>query len=140
MGHPPRRGEIQQHRLFPFLLAAEPGHGPGTAGVIDQDVERTERLVDTRFHAIRGAVGGNVLDQYQRSFPLSGGNTVVNVSLVEDSSKAGQIDQKQNGSGVDLVAYVTQIAKRAVAGDLASGQGDISKALGARYGLTPRFR
>jgi lambda family phage tail tape measure protein len=71
---------------------------------------------------------------------LSGGNTVVNVSLVEDSSKAGQIDQKQNGSGVDLVAYVTQIAKRAVAGDLASGQGDISKALGARYGLTPRFR
>ncbi|MBT2180994.1 phage tail tape measure protein [Ralstonia pickettii] len=71
---------------------------------------------------------------------LSGGNTVVNVSLVEDSSKAGQVDQKQNGSGVDLVAYVTQIAKRAVAGDLASGQGDISKALGARYGLTPRFR
>ncbi|NMV36774.1 phage tail tape measure protein [Ralstonia insidiosa] len=71
---------------------------------------------------------------------LGGGGTVVNVQLVEDSSKAGQVEQKQTGSGVDLVAYVTQIAKRAVAGDLASGQGDISKALGQRYGLTPRFR
>lgn len=71
---------------------------------------------------------------------LGGGGTVVNVSLVEDSSKAGQVEQKQTGAGIDLVAYVTQIAKRAVAGDLASGQGDISKALGQRYGLTPRFR
>ncbi|WP_205169124.1 phage tail tape measure protein, partial [Burkholderia sp. LMG 13014] len=68
------------------------------------------------------------------------GGPVVNVSLVEDSSRAGQVEQKQTDSGVDIVAFVTKIARQAVAGDVASGQGDISKVLSQRYGLTPRFR
>ncbi|ALX12445.1 hypothetical protein P350_13295 [Burkholderia cepacia JBK9] len=85
----------------------------------------------------RSHAGGTIIPNNA----IGGGNqTVVNVKLVEDSSKAGQVDQKQSGSGVDIVAYVSQIARKAVAGDMASGQGDISKALSHRFGLTPRFR
>ncbi len=69
-----------------------------------------------------------------------GSGAVVNVQLVEDSSKAGQVEQQQSGGGVDIRAYVAEIARKAITSDMASGQGDISKVFAQRFGLTPKFR
>lgn len=66
---------------------------------------------------------------------LSGSNVTVNVSLIEDASKAGKVEQQRNGSQLDIKAYVAQIVKQTVAGDIASGGGQISTALERGYGL-----
>ncbi|MGO4154338.1 phage tail tape measure protein [Cupriavidus sp. YAF13] len=65
---------------------------------------------------------------------LSGGDINVNVSLVEDSAKAGQVQQQRNGKGLDLMVFVDSI-KKAIAGDIISGGNQISTAMERGYGL-----
>jgi len=64
-----------------------------------------------------------------------GGDITVNVTMIEDPSKAGKVEQQRNGSQLDIKAYVAQIVKQTVAGDIASGGGQISTALERGYGL-----
>lgn len=64
-----------------------------------------------------------------------GGDINVNVTMIEDSSKAGKVEQQRNGSQVDIKAYVEKIVEQKVAGSIASGGGAISTALERGYGL-----
>lgn len=63
-----------------------------------------------------------------------GGEISVNVSVVEDASKAGKVDQQRNGRGLDLTVFVDKV-KAAVASDITSGGSAISAALERGYGL-----
>ncbi len=63
------------------------------------------------------------------------GGLVVNVTMVEDSSKAGQVEQQRNGSQVDIKAYVVKIVRDTVSSDIASGGGQIPTSMERGYGL-----
>lgn len=69
---------------------------------------------------------------------LGGGN----VSITVENNAGAQVTPKvsEGPDGQRYIRLIIDQAKREMAGDVASGQGDVSKALGARYGLTPRFR
>ena len=69
-----------------------------------------------------------------------GGDVNVNVTMIEDSSKAGKVEQQRNGSQVDIRAYVEKIVEQKVAGSIASGGGAISTALERGYGLNRMVR
>lgn len=87
---------------------------PGTNG----------KIVPNHASAIGGAGGGDVQVQ------------VVNNS----SAQVGQPKVSSDQSGKKFIRMIIDQAKSEIAGDMASGQGDASKALTQRYGLTPRFR
>jgi lambda family phage tail tape measure protein len=75
--------------------------------------------------------------QMKKLAPVGGAGATVNVTLnvVEDSSRAGETEQSQSDSGVQLTAFVKQI-KGEIAGDIASGSGTIPKALESTYSLS----
>jgi len=65
---------------------------------------------------------------------LGGSEINVSVSVVEDSSKAGQVDQQRNGRGLDLTVFVEKV-KAAVAADITAGGTSIAQAMERGYGL-----
>lgn len=70
---------------------------------------------------------------------LGGGG--VSVQIVNNSSAHVQQPQvSQDASGQRFIRLVIDQAKNEIAGEMAGGQGNVSKALTQRYGLTPRFR
>lgn len=75
-------------------------------------------------HALAGAGGGGV-----------------SVQIVNNSdSQVQQPQVSQDSSGQKFIRLIIDQAKNEMAGDVAGGQGVVSKALSQRYGLTPRFR
>ncbi len=62
-----------------------------------------------------------------------GGGTQITVNIVEDTSRAGQVAQRQSGGGNMLDVFVAQI-RGVVAGDIASGRGPIPAAMESAYG------
>ncbi|MFM0326081.1 phage tail tape measure protein [Caballeronia glebae] len=70
-----------------------------------------------------------------------GGGGDVSVQIVNNSTADVQQPQvSQDSSGKRFIRLIIDQAKSEMASDVAGGQGSMSKALGARYGLTPRFR
>ncbi|MFM0210451.1 phage tail tape measure protein [Paraburkholderia sediminicola] len=72
---------------------------------------------------------------------LGGGGGGVSVQIVNNSTADVQQPQvSQDSSGQKFIRLIIDQAKNEMAGEVASGQGTVSKALSQRYGLTPRFR
>ncbi|MDF3837155.1 phage tail tape measure protein [Cupriavidus basilensis] len=64
------------------------------------------------------------------------GGVTVNVTLVEDSSKAGQVEHQRNGSQVDIQAFVERIVDRRVSSSITSGGNMISNSFERSYLLS----
>ncbi|MBR8084565.1 phage tail tape measure protein [Burkholderia vietnamiensis] len=65
----------------------------------------------------------------------------VSVQIVNNSNAQVQQPQvSQDSSGRRFIRLIIDQAKSEIAGEMAGGQGNVSKALTQRYGLTPRFR
>lgn len=62
-----------------------------------------------------------------------GGGTSVTVNLIEDNSRAGQVQQRQSGGQSMLDVFVAQI-RSVVAGDISTGRGPIPASLESTYG------
>lgn len=89
-------------------------------------------------HLARFATGGVV--GAASSISPSGGSGI-SFEVVNNSN--AQVQQPQvstDASGRRFIRMVIDQAKSEIAGDIASGQGDATKALTQRYGMTPRFR
>ncbi|MFM0256104.1 phage tail tape measure protein [Paraburkholderia sediminicola] len=72
---------------------------------------------------------------------LGSGGGGVSVQIVNNSdSQVQQPQVSQDSSGQKFIRLIIDQAKSEMAGEVASGQGTVSKALSQRYGLTPRFR
>lgn len=70
-----------------------------------------------------------------------GGGGGVSVQIVNNSNSQVQQPQvSQDSSGQRFIRLIIDQAKNEIAGEMAGGQGTVSKALTQRYGLTPRFR
>jgi lambda family phage tail tape measure protein len=63
----------------------------------------------------------------------SGGGSLV-VNIIEDSSRAGQVQQRQSGGQNALDVFVDRV-RSALAGDIVSGNGPVPMALDTTYGL-----
>lgn len=77
---------------------------------------------------------GTVIPNHQ----LGGGNVSITVENNAGAQVTPQVTEGQDGQ--KFIRLIIDQAKREIAGDVASGQGLVSKGLGSRYGLTPRFR
>jgi lambda family phage tail tape measure protein len=72
---------------------------------------------------------------------LGGGGGGVSVQIVNNgNSQVQQPQVSQDSSGQKFIRLIIDQAKNEMAGEVAGGQGVVSKALTQRYGLTPRFR
>lgn len=64
----------------------------------------------------------------------SGGMGGLTVNIIENSSKAGQVEQRRSGGQNMLDVFVAQV-RSALASDIASGSGPVPQALANTYGL-----
>lgn len=66
---------------------------------------------------------------------VQGGSGGITVNLIEDSSRAGQVQRSQTNTGGDMVEIFVEKIRGAIAGDIARGSGPIPGALASTYGL-----
>lgn len=66
---------------------------------------------------------------------VSGGSGGVVVNVIEDSSRAGQVQQRQEPGGPSMIDVFVDRIRAAMASDISRGSGPVPAALAATYGL-----